>query len=85
MLRTRFFSLLALLLLFAYICPAQTASVKIHTTNDKYARYVQQLESGKTDIDYADFRNSYLASKQYTWGSSSVDSLKKTGANGYKR
>lgn len=33
--------------------------------DDKYSTYVRQLESGKTDIDYQDFRFSLLESEQF--------------------
>ena len=33
--------------------------------DDKYSRYVQGLETGKTDIDYQDFRFSFLDSEQF--------------------
>lgn len=34
--------------------------------NDKYSDFVQQLETGNTDIDYTAFRNSFPDSKQFT-------------------
>lgn len=48
--------------------------------NDKYSDFVQQLETGNTDIDYAAFRNSFLDSKQFNIKSErrkEYDSLKK--------
>jgi len=33
--------------------------------NDKYSNYVKQLESGETDIDYQDFRFSFIESEQF--------------------
>jgi hypothetical protein len=33
--------------------------VDVPKFGDKYSNYVSQLESGKIDIDYADFRNSF--------------------------
>ena len=55
----------------------QESGIKIPELNDKYSHYVQQLESGKTDIDYADFRNSFLDSKQFWKNTGSYDSLKR--------
>jgi len=42
----------------------------------KYSNYVGQLESGQTNIDYADFRNSFLESKQFADMDLSYDKLK---------
>ena len=39
--------------------------------------YVKQLENGELDIDYTDFRNSFLDSKQFIKKGSNYDSLKK--------
>ena len=39
--------------------------IAIPPFKDKYCDYVRKLESGKTDIDYADFRSSFLDSKQF--------------------
>lgn len=43
---------------------AQNKGITIPKHGDQYAKYVQQLESGDTNIDYTDFRESYLNSKQ---------------------
>ena len=51
--------------------------IKIPNFNDTYSKYVQQLEGGKTDIDYTDFRNSFLDSKQFNLKRTNYDSLKK--------
>ena len=48
--------------------------------NDKYSDFVQQLETGNTDIDYTAFRNSFPDSKQFNVKSErrkEYDSLKK--------
>jgi hypothetical protein len=48
--------------------------------DDKYSNYVKQLESGKTDIDYQDFRFSFLESEQFKVagrGSEAFDDLTK--------
>jgi hypothetical protein len=52
-------------------------TIEIPNFNDKYSEYVKQLEEGKTVIDYADFRNSFLESKQFDKKGSNYDSLKR--------
>jgi hypothetical protein len=56
---------------------SQDTSVQIPTFNDKYSSYIKQLEAGQVDIDYADFRNSFLESKQYNNKSGNYSNLKK--------
>ncbi|MBI4680994.1 MAG: DUF4919 domain-containing protein [Nitrospirae bacterium] len=49
-------------------------------SNDKYNNYVKNLESGQTDIDYQDFRFSFIESGQFKIASeksSEFDRLKK--------
>lgn len=48
--------------LFSLTVYSQTQIV-LPKTNDKYAEFVKQLESGHTNIDYKDFRFSYLEHK----------------------
>jgi hypothetical protein len=55
----------------------QNSKIEIPTFNDKYSKYVKQLENGEHDIDYADFRNSFLDSKQFGKKGMNYDSLKK--------
>lgn len=55
----------------------QDDKIKIPRFDDRYTKYVQQLESGKLDIDYTDFRNSFLDSKQFNDKGISYDSLKR--------
>jgi hypothetical protein len=55
----------------------QDTKIEIPNFNDKYSEYVRQLENGKTDIDFTDFRNSFLESKQFDKKSTNYDSLKK--------
>lgn len=55
----------------------QDSKIEIPTFNDKYSKYVQQLENDKLDIDYADFRNSFLKSKQFEKKGTNYDNLKK--------
>jgi len=48
--------------------------------NDKYSNYVKQLEAGETDIDYQDFRFSFIESEQFIIANkklTKIDSLMK--------
>jgi hypothetical protein len=54
----------------------QDGKIKIPSFGDKYSKYVQQLEEGNLDIDYADFRNSFLESQQFSKKGKNYDSLK---------
>lgn len=56
---------IVLLLFVNTFCFGQDVLIWIPDTDDRYAGYVEQLEGGKTDIDYTDFRNSYLESENY--------------------
>lgn len=63
--------------LVATIAFAQEGKVEIPQFNDKYSKYVAQLESGDVNIDYTDFRDSFLDSKQFRKKRrSNYDSLK---------
>lgn len=73
----RFYSLTVFLILTTTFLFGQDAKVQVPDFGDKYSNYVKQLESGKTDIDYVDFRNSFLESKQFSQKSTNYDSLKK--------
>ena len=55
----------------------QDVKVEIPNFNDRYSEYVKQLENGKTDIDYVDFRHSFLDSKQFSKKSTNYSDLKK--------
>jgi len=59
----------------------QTESIiTVPDFNDKYADYVRQLEAGETDIDYQDFRFSFIDSEQFIIArrnSRILDSLRK--------
>ena len=59
----------------------QKGKITIPNFGDKYSGYVQKLESGQTDIDYTDFRNSFLESKQYANKGLEYDSLEKLVRN----
>lgn len=67
----------AVALLQANVIVAQTMKITIPKFKDKYCDYVKKLESGHTDIDYTDFRNSFLDSKQFDEKTIKYDSLKK--------
>ena len=41
------------------------SQIIVPNDDDKYSTYVQMLENGETDIDYQDFRFSFLESKQF--------------------
>jgi len=55
---------------------AQQNEIQKPTFDDKYAHYVGQLESGQTNIDYSDFRNSFLESAQFAKKGMNYDKLK---------
>ncbi len=55
----------------------QDSKIEIPNFNDKYSEYVKQLESGKKDINYTDFRNSFLESQQFSKKGIKYDNLKK--------
>lgn len=44
---------------------AQNNGIEIPGFKDKYSDYVRSLENGNLNIDFSDFRSSYLNSKQY--------------------
>jgi len=41
------------------------AKIVIPSFDDKYSGFVRQLEAGQTDINYTEFRNSFLESEQF--------------------
>jgi hypothetical protein len=58
----------------------EPSQIIVPNHNDKYSEYVQMLESGETDIDYQDFRFSFLESEQFLIASKKskdLDNLKK--------
>lgn len=77
MTKNRFYSLIFFLILKTAFVFGQATKIEIPNFDDKYSEYVKQLESGKTEIDYVDFRNSFLQSKQFIKKSKNYDSLKK--------
>jgi hypothetical protein len=58
---------IALIFIFSFtIGFGQTESeIKVPEFDDNYSRTVKALESGKTDIDYKSFRESFIESKQF--------------------
>jgi CRISPR/Cas system CMR-associated protein Cmr5 small subunit len=77
MTRNRFYYLTVFLIFQTAIAFGQDTKIEVPNLNDKYSNYVKKLESGIIDIDYVDFRNSFLESKQYSKKSTNYDSLKK--------
>lgn len=77
MTKNQIYYLTSFFLLWSFVGFGQTDGIKIPNYNDKYSNYVKQLESGETNINYADFRNSFLQSQQYSQKSMSYDSLKR--------
>ncbi len=78
--KAQLFSIIICLLIRGLCCSAQTSNIAIPKFNDKYSQTVAKLESGNTDIDYREFRFSFLESKQYDYAQESFklfDSLKK--------
>src|ERR1700712_189769 len=73
----RFFYFLIIFLIFK-TSPSfgQDTNIQIPNFADKYSEYVKQLENGKIDIDYADFRNSFLESKQFGKKNTNYDNLR---------
>ena len=61
----RIFSCIMIFLVFKPALIFGQDTIKIPNFNDRYCGYVKQLENGKTDIDYVDFRHSFLESKQF--------------------
>jgi hypothetical protein len=75
-------TLLILTIILTSICSfgQNTPEVVIPSFDDKYCDYVKKLEAGQTDIDYQDFRFSFIESEQFKIArkkSTEFDSLKK--------
>lgn len=73
----RLYYLTAFLIFQTKFVFGQDIVIEVPNFSDKYSNYVKQLEDGKIDIDYVDFRNSFLESKQFSKKSTNYDSLKK--------
>lgn len=55
---------------------AQQDAIQEPGFNDKYSDYVEELESGQPNIDYTDFRNSFLQSGQFAKKGMNYNQLK---------
>jgi hypothetical protein len=69
-----------LILISPYVQAQSSVEVVVPEFNDIYSKYVTTLEAGHTDIDYREFRYSFIESKQFQIASeefSRFDSLKK--------
>lgn len=51
------------------------SEITVPVFEDKYSQYVKTLESGKTDIDYQDFRFSFIKSKQFSIASNQAKDI----------
>ncbi len=47
------------------VCARNGSNVAVPSYGDKYSQFVKQLEAGQTNIDYIEFRQSFLASEQF--------------------
>jgi hypothetical protein len=75
-------TLLLLTIILTSICSfgQTTPQVLVPNFSDKFCDYVKKLEAGQTDIDYQDFRFSFIESVQFKIAnkkSTEFDSLKK--------
>jgi hypothetical protein len=77
----RHITTLTFILTMSYNLFGQTSpEVIVPNYNDKYSEFVKQLESGQTDINYKEFRESFIESEQFKTASKqfrAFDSLKK--------
>jgi hypothetical protein len=64
MTKSRFIFLTFILTAF-YSFGQTTPEVIVPKFNDKYSEFVKQLEAGKTDINYTEFRESFIESEQF--------------------
>src|SRR6266436_1755139 len=74
-------SWLVLLALSHTALPQNSSTVAIPRYGDKYSKLVRQLEAGETNIDYREFRKSFLESEQFKVAGNKkpdLDTLKKT-------
>jgi hypothetical protein len=80
-LRKALLSWLVILALSHTALPQNTPTVAIPRYGDKYSKLVRQLEAGETNINYRDFRDSFLDSEQFNVAADKkpdLDSLRKT-------
>lgn len=58
-------SCLAVLVLSHPACAQNSSTVAVPRYDDKYSKLVKQLEAGQTNINYTEFRESFLESEQF--------------------
>lgn len=58
-------SCLAALVLSHRACAQNSSTVVVPRYDDKYSKLVKQLEAGQTNINYTEFRESFLESEQF--------------------
>lgn len=58
-------SCLAVLVLSHRACAQNSSTVAVPRYDDKYSKLVKQLEAGQTNINYTEFRESFLESEQF--------------------
>src|SRR6266496_639371 len=58
-------SCLVVLALSHPACAENASKVAVRSYGDKYSQFVKQLEAGQTNIDYTEFRQSFLESEQF--------------------
>ena len=58
-------SFLAVLVLSHRACAQSASKVAVPAFDDKYSKFVRQLEAGQTNINYTEFRQSFLESEQF--------------------
>jgi hypothetical protein len=57
--------LLTILSLTPLACGGSSTPVLVPNSGDKYSKFVKQLEAGDTNINYQEFRESFLESEQF--------------------
>ena len=80
-LRKALLSCLVMLVLSHTALPQNSSTVAIPRYDDKYSKLVRQLEAGKTNINYREFRDSFLESEQFKVAANQkpdLDTLRKT-------
>lgn len=76
----KIFSFLTFFLTVSFSYGQTNIQVAVPAFGDKYSNLITQLESGKTDINYKEFRESFIESEQFKIASkksNEFDSLKK--------
>jgi len=64
---------------------AQDPQVTIPAFGDKFSNYVKQLEAGETNIDYQDFRFSFLESEQFKVAGKKLEEFTRLKKEMYKQ